>query len=372
MNKKYIASHQFFSLTANGAIGGSILVVASSVASVAKQDAWISVIWALIFGLPVIWMYWFLGSRYPGKNFVEIIQKILGKWVGLPISFMFVFACLDSTPRVLWHLSDFLTTEAMFETPPFVINLIFIIAIVIAILYGIEAIARTSWFLFLFASAFFILAIILVLPNVKIENIQPLFEKGMLPSLKGSVFLSSFITYPLVTLMMIYPININDLKRAKKSFFKGYLWAGLIIAANILTTILVLGSTITAESKYPAYLLAKEINLGDIFTRLEFLISASWFITQFTIGILFLYAGVIGLSQLLGLKDYKRIVLPIGLIVLIMTKIVYPTSSYQKIWISFVWTPHIFVIGLILPLCLLFVYLLKNGFRKHKIKGVTK
>ena len=41
MDKIKITDHQLFSLSACGAIGGSIIVIASTMAGVAKQDAWI-------------------------------------------------------------------------------------------------------------------------------------------------------------------------------------------------------------------------------------------------------------------------------------------------------------------------------------------
>jgi spore germination protein KB len=361
MDKIKITNNQLFSLTANGSIGGSVIVISALLVSIAKQDAWITALVTPVFGMPIIWIYWFLGSKYPSMTFVGITKKILGKWIGSIISVGFVFLFLEIACHIPWYVGNFITTQAMTETPAYVIRSLFALAIVIAILYGIEATARASELFIYFVSFSFIIAMILVLPNAKIENLQPVFEKGIIPVLKSSVFLSCFITFPLITLMMIYPINFNNISQAKKSLFKGYLWSSFIIFITILMSILVLGSAITSKSEYPAYLLAKEIDIGIIFSRLEFVIAAIWIVTQFIIGILFFYAGVIGLSELLGLRDHKRIVIPLGLIALVMSGVVLPNAAYEADWVSLVWTPYIITYGLILPILLLIVFWIKKA-----------
>lgn len=364
MDKIKITNHQLFSLIANGATGGSVIVISAVIASVARQDAWIVALLTPALGIPVIWIYWFLGSQYPGMTFIGIIKKIFGKWIGLIVSFGFVFFCFTSASRVIWYVSNFISTQAMPETPVYVMDSLFMTAIVISVLYGIETIARASELFIYFASILFFSAMILVLPNARIENLLPVFEKGIIPVLKGSVFLSCFLTFPAITLMMIYPVNLSNISEAKKSLLKGYLWAGFMIFVTILMSILVLGSTVTAKYQYPTYLLVTEIKVGTVFTRLEFLIIASWIVTELVIGILFFYAGVAGLSELLGLKDHKRIVIPLGLIVFVMSWIAFPNLVYERNWNSLVWPPYSITYGLILPVLLLLVFLIKKWVMK--------
>ncbi|UNC91987.1 GerAB/ArcD/ProY family transporter [Candidatus Contubernalis alkaliaceticus] len=367
MNNIKITDHQLFSLTANGAIGGAVIVIGATLAGIAKQDAWITALITPLFGIPVIWVYWYLGSQHPNMTFVEIIKRILGKWIGFIAAACFVFLCLQIAAHLPWYIGNFITIQVMPETPAYAINFLFVAAFMIALLYGIETIARASEMFIYFVSFLFFLAMILVLPNANIENLQPVLENGVIPILKGSVFLSSFITFPLITLMMIFPVNINDMQQAKKALFKGYLFAGLIIFITILMSILILGAVMTAKSQFPTYMLAKEINVGIVFSRLEFIITALWLFTQFIIGLLFFYAGVIGLSQLLGLKDYKKIVIPLSLIILVMTEVVFPDTVYQVNWVNTVWVPYIITYGLILPVLLLLVFLIKKLVLKVEI-----
>ncbi|HAN09563.1 MAG TPA: spore gernimation protein KB [Clostridiales bacterium] len=362
MEKIKITSHQLMAITMTYVCGASTIIIASSAASLAKQDAWISAVVAALFGLIVIWLNTYLGGLYPDKTYVEVIQLLLGKWLGGFVVATFVFVCIGGAAQFVWYVGDFFTTQYMTETPTYIIDVLFVIVIVIAIFYGLEAIARASEIFFYIIIAMFILSMFLVMPNINIDNIFPVLEKGIVPVLKGSLPLLAFTVLPLIILNMIYPVNINvnDIKDAKKSMLKGYIIGMSITFISIVMCIFVLGSTITADVRYPVVFLTKEINVGIIFTRLEALIVIVWILTIFNNTLFYFYAGFLGLSQLLKLKDYKKILLPLGLIMAVISNFVYDSVPYEIDWDTNVWFPCIFTYGLILPVVLLIVYCIKN------------
>lgn len=366
MNKAKITSHQLFSLSATGSIGGSVFIISSLVANIAKQDAWITAVFMPILGIPVIAMYCFIGSQYPNMTLVGILKKVLGKWLGIIIAIGYMLFYLTTAFRIPWYMGNFITTNAMPETPAYVINLVLIVVIITSLLYGIESIARASEILIYIVLILFFLSIIFVLPNAKIENLQPILENGIVPVLKATVFLTCLTTFSLVTLMMIYPISVTKISDAQKSIFKGYFVSGCVIFITIIVSIMVLGASITSKTQYPTYLLGKEIDMGVIFTRLEFIITAVWIVTQSLIGILFSYAGITVFSEILGLKDYKKIVAPFGIIMLVFSQIMIPNPSYQANWTIFASTPYIITYGLVIPVVLLLVFLIKKWIFKIK------
>ena len=360
MDKIKITNHQLFALTANYTCGAAIIVISARVTGIAKQDAWISALLTPVIGLLVVWLICFLGRQYPDMTFVEIIQQILGKWIGWFVAFSFTFYCFELGNQMAWYIGNFTTIHAMPETPSIAVNLVFVTVVLIAAFYGIETMARASEVFLYIISFLFISAMLLVLPNARLENLLPVFEKGIAPTFKGVLFLSSSLTFPLIAIIVVYPFNAGNLNGAKKSIFIGYLWGGLLLFISIIMSILVLGSTVTASSKYPIFLLAKEINLGTIFTRLEFIVAAVWIATLLIKGIIYFLVCVVGISQLFGLKDHKRIILPMGLITLVMSEVVFPDSIYQANWLNVVLTPFMATFGLILPVLLLIVFLIKK------------
>lgn len=360
MNNVKITNHQLFALTASFVCGSSILVASTSAAGLARQDSWISMLLSLAIGLLEVGLICFLWSHYPGMTYVEMIKRIFGKWIGSVIAAGFVFFCLLSTSQIMWYLGNFMTIQVMPETPVYFINMIFLTAAVAALLYGLEAIARSYEIFIQFVSVLFILSIVLVLKNARIENLLPIFEKGVTPVLKGALFLASFLIFPAAILLMIFPTNSDNTMKAKDSFIKGYLWGELLVFISIVVTIAVLGSTITAASQYPVFILAKEINLGTVFTRLEFIVAAIWIVTLLSRVILYFYAGLIGLAQLLGLNDNKKVILPLALIILVISGFTFKDVIYQSDWDTFVWPPFAATFGLVLPTVMVVGFYIKK------------
>lgn len=356
MDKIKITNHQVFAVTASFTCGSAILVISGTVASFAKQDAWIAMLFTLLFGLCEVCIIIFLWSKYPSMTYIEMIKQTFGKGLGNIISACFVFFCLLVDSHVCWYIGNFMTIQSIPNTPPYIINMLFITTIAIGLLYGLEAVVR-SYEIFAYVISFlFILSMILVSPNVRIENLQPVFEKGIIPILKASILSSSFLIFPIIIFLMVFPVNANNTFGAKKSFIKGYLWGGFLVFLSIMFSILVLGSTITSNSQYPVYILAKEINLGIVFTRLEFIVAAVWIVTLLTRGIFYFYAAVTALAQLLKLKDHKKIIMPLGLIVVVLSEIVFSDVIYQSDWDTYTWPPFAATFGLIIPIIMIIAF----------------
>ena len=363
---KQITSHQLYSLTATISLGGSILVITSTVASIAKQDAWLSGLLAVLAGIPVMLMYYFLGSKYPGLTLIGMTKKILGKYLGFIVSAGYVLLFVIITTHIPWYIGSYFD-RIMHETPINYINVLFVAGIVIAFLYGIEVIARVSEIFVIVVTFFFILFMFLLLKDIKPVYLLPVMENGILPPLKGSLFLSSYITFTVINILMIFPRYIRNVQQAKKSVLKGFLWSGTVIFVSILVTTLVLGYALTARACFPSLLLAAEINVGKIVTRLEYILSTIWLFTQFMIGLAYFYSAVTSLSELIKLKDHKRITWPFGLFVLVMSGVAFPSSAYHLNWVNTVYTPMITTFGLFIPFVLMLVYLVRKRFVNHLI-----
>ena len=191
------------------------------------------------------------------------------------------------------------------------------------------------------------------------ENLLPIFEKGIAPSLKGSLYLSSYMTWPFVILLMIYPSSTDNTKQSRNCLFFGYLLGSVMSFICTIMSIMVLGSKITAQAQYPIYLLAKEIDIG-IIDRIEGITAFSWMLSSFTKTLLYLYAGTIGLCQLFKINDYRRIVFPLVLVILVFSGIVYPDAAYQAKWDTTTWIPFIATFGAILPILILIITKIKK------------
>jgi len=364
MEKTKVTDRQMCFLTFGVSLGGSVLVVAALMASIAKQDAWLGAVATVVLGFPVIWALVFLGRRFPDKNYIECLQTVWGRPIGYVVSGLSVYLWIMLSYHIPWYVGNFMTSQSMPETPAYVINLVFIAAVTVAIRYGLHAFSRASEIFTVISSSLFLIAALLIMPNSKIENLQPVLENGLSPVFESAFFLSTFIVCPIYTVMMVYPTEVDDPKAAGKGILIGFLFSGIISFFSIILSILVLGWPITANTRYPAFRLAKEIELGTIFTRIEFIIFFSWILTQFIINTMLFYSAVKGIAQLFRLKDHNKLILPFALVDFVMSGIVFPDVFYQENWITFVWAPFAFIIGAVIPLLTFILYFVRGGKKK--------
>lgn len=364
MKELKITNHQLFTVTALSTLGGSILVISAAMATIVKQDAWLSILINIGYGWVMISIYSYLGSQHPGLTLVGIIRQIFGKWLGLILAVCYVLFFIKLAFEIPWFIGSF-HSHQLVETPPAFINVFFYVALVIAVLYGIEAFSRASEIFYVFVTALFIISIILVVPNAKFEYIEPVLEKGLKPVFKGSIIIAGYISFPVISMLMIFPKHIEDMKKGKQALLKGFLWANVVVLVTILISTLVLGSIVVSKSSFPTVNLAEEIVIGTVLTRLEYIITVMWTVSEFGIGILNFYCAIVGFSELLGLNDHKKIVLPMGLVGFLYADTAWPNSIEQANYVN-VWLPHIIVFGAILPFIMLFVFLLKNIFKEHR------
>lgn len=362
MNKVIISNYQLLILTSMFVVGASPLIIPTLVASVAGKDSWLSVIIAAIVGLLVVWVNIYLAQLHPGKTFVEFTQQLLGKWMGGFVSISLILIQFLAGTDVIWYVGDFFTTVYMTGISKYHINILFIAVLAIALLYGLEAVARSTEIFFVIVLPFFIITLLLLIPEYKFDNLFPIMENGAAPVVAGMFPIMNNAVFPIICLSMIFTTNIKDIKAAKKSIFKGYLLSMFELFFGLIMCVLVVGGTLTGKLRYSPFTTTKEIDVGVIFSRLEALVVIIWLVISFYATFVYIYAGTLGLSQVLKLNDYKRIVIPVLLIVAVYSGIVYKDVPYQVNWDMVVRTPAAFAFGFVLPAVLLVVSLIKRKF----------
>lgn len=209
---------------------------------------------------------------------MEYSQKILGKWLGIAVSLLFVSYFFITTATYLSEIGDFMKSHIMPDTPIQVIMIIFMSVVLMAARLGLEPLARSAEIFFPFVVLLVSTLIILLLPEIKFQNLQPVGEGGLKQVIRGSI---PFIVFPFiepVAILMILPF-VSQKRQNKKKPFVGQFLAGSVLIIITMLAILVLGPESTARQNYPIYMLAKKINIADFMTRLEAILAIIWFIT---------------------------------------------------------------------------------------------
>ncbi|MEC0182039.1 endospore germination permease [Paenibacillus peoriae] len=362
-----ISARQLMILTILFTIGSTILIIPSGMALVAKQDAWIATLVGIGFGLLMVYLYIKITDLYPQMTLVEIMEALLGKWLGKATVLLLLTGLFINAPApVLFYLGNFMTTQIMPETPITAVNIIFALIILMALRLGLEVLARSAEIMFPIFVLLYISFTGLVVSNIKLENIQPVLEAGVGPIWPAALSFVSTAYLPHIVLLMIFPASVNRPDQARKAFFLGSLIGGLALFIIVILAILVLGPDITARNLYPSYALAKKINIGHFLQRIEAIMATMWFISLFFRITIYMYTIMVAIAQVFQLKSNQQLVLPLGIILIVLSIIVYPNVPYQQTYDTKTWIPFSLSIGLFLPLLLLGVHALKKLWTKKK------
>ncbi|MEE3806462.1 endospore germination permease [Lysinibacillus fusiformis] len=367
MEKEIISSRQFTIITFLYSIGTAILIIPSSITGAAKQDAWIAACIGVVLSLLAVKLFLTLANQTPSLNFVEANEKILGRFFGKITASCFLILTFLSAGELLYFIGIFMKTEVMPETPTLAFALMFSIIIMYAAYLGIETFARSAEIIFPAFVFIFIFFMVCITPQITFENIQPLLEATKTSMLYSIARFMSIFSFPLLVLLMLYPAGVNVQPSAQKGLYFGTILGGIVLITLIVLSILVLGPENTSSRTFPSYALAQRISIGNFLQRIEIIMAFMWISSIYIRTFMYFYTTVVGLAQILKIKDHRPLILPMGLIIIGLSQIIHPDIVHSTNYNNEIWPIFSFIITILLPILLLIVAVIRN--RKSKVQN---
>ncbi|WP_406567161.1 GerAB/ArcD/ProY family transporter [Brevibacillus borstelensis] len=283
----------------------------------------------------------------------ENFGKMAGK-IDLLVVFLIFHFSFGTDAR---DLGNFIVSNVMPETPVEVILISFSMVVVIATRYGLEVIARTTeiFFPWIFVSLLFLT--FTLLPEIEINQLEPVTEGGIKPLLGAGIQFSSLQEF--VCFLMLLPF-VNRPKKVLHSLLLGAAAGGVILIIITALCILVLGSDFTARNIYPSFVLAKKISIGNFLERVEVLLAGVWFLSIFIKTTITFYVSALGLAQSLELRTYKPLTVPLGVLMVALSVLAYPNITKLLEFVPKIWFSYAYTFLLLLPLLLLLVALIRG------------
>ena len=360
MEKAKISLYQLFVLILLFELGSAILV---PLAIDAKQDAWMAILFGMLGGLFLYWVYYRLFYYYPELSPSEYMQELLGKILGKILSFCYIIFFLLIAARILRDFGEMLLTFAYIETPLFIVNALLMLVIIYAVSKGIEVLARTGELFFVFIYFLAIAGFILIAFSGLIDtnNLKPILEEGIFPVAR--VVFTQTLSFPfgeLFVFSMILPY-VKDRKKAKMTGLFAIALSGINIAITMAINIGALGVDLTLRSPFPLLSTIQSIQVAEFLERLDVFFMISSVICIFLKISIFVYAAVTSSAILFKVKKPSSLTYPFGMVILFMSVTI--ASSYAehiteglKFGTRFL-SPIFFIF---IPLLLLLMAFLKN------------
>lgn len=316
MEKAKINGSQLFVLIVLFEMGSAILF---GLGGSANQDAWIAILLGLAGGILLFFVYYRLYKFYPDLPLTSYLQKIIGKWLGRFIGVLYIVYFMYIATRVMRDFGDLLTSTVYTNTPLFVVNSLMILTIIYAIHKGIEVIARVGQLYFALIYFLAIIGMLLIVFSglIHLENLQPILENGWKPVFK--TFIRETMTFPfgeMIVFTMLLPF-LNEKKKAKLVCLGGMILAGINITLTTVINIAALGVDSFTRSSFPLLNTISKIQIAEFIERLDVFFMLYLVIGGFFKVTIFYYAAVAGAADIFQFKNQRRIVFPIGFIILI-------------------------------------------------------
>lgn len=310
MNKEVISDWQAISLVVLFILGESL---GMQTAPAAGKDLWLAVLLAIVITLPVSLVYARLLSLFYGKDLFDILEYIFGKFFGKVMSLLFTWYAFHTGFWVLRNNVEYPVTVTFPETPKVVFAISIIFLAIWIVKEGIKVFGRWSTVFFTVVAILLVSIFLMLIPQLNIGDIQPMIDSGIRPLIKGTFQAVTFPFGEIVIFLMI----LSSLKN-KTSYYKVYtsalLISGIAIVILSLVSILIIGTDLYLASYFPLHSVVGTIKIGGFIERLEIIAIILTFTTIFVKVSVYLLAACRGVAKIFNFKDYRFLVVPIGLL----------------------------------------------------------
>lgn len=325
IEKGKINGMQLLFLTA-GFIQGSILLL-SYISGISKSQTWVVILTALLLIAPFIYSYVSLSKKFPGMNLVQINDILYGRFLGKVISLYYIFFFTMTLSFNIRDIGSFYTSYLMPDTPMIFFLAVFSATLAYAVAKGIEVLARVAH-LFVFAVIFIAVSTTLLLINkMDFSNLLPFFEVSPIDFIHATHIVASIPFGEMLVFLMIFSA-LNKMEHAVKQTYIGMIIGTLTLLIIAVRNTTALGNTQTIWTS-TSFQSTRLVDIGTVLTRLDVLIAIGQTIAMFLKSSLFFYALVVSLSQLLHLKSYSSLILPVAGIEVVIAATVFQSPVDQ-------------------------------------------
>lgn len=284
-DNNYISLRQLKFLLILDIFGMGFTILPRKLVEFGNQNGWILIIIALIMAGICLFIINSVSKIYPNDSFVAYSSKIMGKPLGIIISFGFIIKILISVALEVRVFSEILNEILLFNTPFWLISLIMLILGAYMASKGFEARGRIAeiliFVIFILLSLVFLVAVL----DVDFTNLKPFFN-DIEPRkfLKGSIY-TLFYFSGIEFILLSYPyVNSKEKGQISKFTFKGLIFVGISILIISIITICKFGKYDILHQMWPVLEIMDTIDFpGSFIERQDAFIMTFWIIAIFMI-----------------------------------------------------------------------------------------
>lgn len=329
-----------------------IIFLPDILAKHARQDAWISIILAAGAGLLIGLLATTLGRRFPDQTIFEYPGEILGRWPGKLVGLLYVWWFLHTAAESSREFGEFLVAAYLPETPVAALILLGVTGTTYAVRNGLEVIARANEIFLPLTFGSVVIIFILASGQMNFQRLLPVADVGAVQVFKGAaVALAYFGEIVAIAVLLPYLSKPHEACRVAVA---AVLSSGAFFLLVTLGILAIYGPDLAGAYLFPTLNETRIISIANFLERMEAVNIIIWITGAYTKVSFYVWAAALGSAQVLELKDYRPLALPVGAVVVAMSIMLHSSILDLLNFRWMVWPPYalsIFEIGI--PLLLL-------------------
>jgi len=329
----YISKLQFSFLIIGSITVTGHLVITSLVFESAGRDSWISLLLALVPAILIVYLISKVGGKFPKFSLAEIFAIAFNKPVGKLLTFLFFCYFMLVTILTFKLLINFMTTAFLPETPGIAIISPFLIIVIFALYSGLEGFARVYQFMLPLLILGGVSASVFSMPSKDYVNLLPILENGFEPVMLGALPLIGLFSELVVLGMIQNKVTPNSKPKIWLLNIISLIIIFLMFIGPLTGPISTFGSTSPKALSFPTYHQISYMKI-DVFGNLQPIAIFLWVFGSFGKVSLFYYASVKTLQGFLGVNSYKKLIIPVGIAVLVLSLWLFPNLTVLKEFLS--------------------------------------
>ncbi|MBT2697840.1 endospore germination permease [Bacillus sp. ISL-40] len=360
MIKEKISAIQLFYLMAGYVLGTAMIL---GLGADTKQDAWIYILIGMISSLLLMVVYTQLSTYYSGDTLVQMLPKIIGKFLSYPVILLYIAHFTYSAARGCRELGDLIVSTILTETPILVVIGSFMVLMIYCLLGGVETLGRMAEIVFpIYIFALILIWILLLsVDPFDVKNLTPILGNGVTPLLKKAV--PKAINFPfgeIIVIMMFFPFLSNK-QNIRKIGLSSLVIGGILLTVNSIMMLSTLGPEIYNKDLFTLLAATQMVSVADFLERFDALV-----ILMMVAGVFFKVGGFtfgasIAISQLFELKQTRSVLIALGLIITPLSLISSPNYVEHldfgfKFYVPYFQT----LLQIIVPILLLFIAMIRK------------
>lgn len=363
-----ISKRQLFNLTILEQIGSTSIW---ALGIEAKQDAWIVVLFSMLVGFVLLWLYTEIHNSFPKENIAGITTSLLGRLIGFPLAFIYALFFIFNATRNTSEFGDLINMTFLVDTPRIVIIVIFLATIIYMLFLRIETLARLTEIIMPIIVLLIISIYLMAIASgiVDLKQLTPILPDGIMPVLKASY--PVVINFPFgetFILMQLWQF-VEPKEDIRKTTFIALSISGILLTFSLIMIISVLGVDFAASATIPLLEVIRAINIANIITNLDAIGVILIFVGGFYMAALNFFAGTTILASLFKIKDYRWLLIPVGVFILWYTNVYEPNYPYHVKFLKLQFVQQFVPLYNLIPVFLLLIIKFKNSNNEEKIKN---